>query len=172
MKEFNFPNGDEQILVCRSLVLVAKNTSSGMNKLTLWMLTAFAAGLTYLIGQDSTRFSSLKAAGLIYLAAAFVGFMQRWLAMLVANCAKVFKESEKLHDGSSSINVARFLIIYIDSLPGLQRTAAAWAATKLMKGDLVSTGRGLYRMVLWQSYFVTICGALVLWAAYVALKAI
>lgn len=172
MREFESTYIAEKMLVCRSLVLVAKNTSSAIDKFTLWMLTAFAAGLTYLIGQDSARFSSLKGAGLIFLAAVLTGILQRWIALIVTNCGKVFKAAQKLVNPNTPIDLARFLIVYLDSLTGFQRAAIAWSAVQIIKGDWVSTGRALYKLTIFQAILATISFALLFQAAYVALKAI
>ena len=170
MKEFSVPYAMEQMLACRSLVLVAKNTSDGVDKFVLWMLTAFGAGFTYLLGQQRIQFEHLKVAGLLYIAAALVGVVQRGAAMVVANSAKVFEEAERLTDKNTSIDLARFLIIYIDSLSGLKVGAAAWAANRLINGDLVSTGKSLLRLAYWQSAAGLVCAGMLVWAAYVALS--
>jgi hypothetical protein len=170
MKEFSVPNATEQTLACRSLVLVAKNTSEAVDKFVLWMLTAFGAGFTYLLGQQRIQFEQLKIAGLMYVAAALVGVVQHGVATVVANTARVSEEAEKLTDKNVSVDLARFLIIYMDSLSGFSGAAAAWAANKIITGDLVSTGKMMLRIAYWQSVAGLLSAAILVCAACVALS--
>lgn len=152
--------------------MAAQNVSRGMDKFVLWMLTAFGAGLTYLLGKDLARIDDFKVAGYIYLAAAFVAIGQRYLAMLVETAATGFEQGEKTFKEGSEVDFARFLIIYINSLPSLQRVAIAWAAVQVMNGDLVYAGRALYRFALWQVLLGTASCGLLLWSAANALQRI
>ena len=170
MKEFNFPCAAEQTQTCRSLIVAARNASQGMDKFVLWMITAFGAGLTYLLGKDMTRIESFKIAGFIYLAAVFVTIGQRYLAMLVEIGANAFEQGEKAHKEKDNSDLARFLVIYINSLPKLQQPTIAWVAVQMMNGDLVCAGRGLYRLALWQASIGSLSCGLLLWSAKEALQ--
>lgn len=170
MKEFNFPFATEQTGASRSLVAVAQNTSQGMDKFVLWMLTASGAGLTYLLGKDMTRIESFRVAGYIYLAAVSIAIVQRYFAMIVENAAKGFEQGEKIFKEGESADFARFLIIYINSLPRIQQALIAWVAVQMMNGDLVCAGRVLYRLALWQLVLGSLSCGLLLWAAKEALQ--
>lgn len=172
MKEFNFPCVTEQVGTCRSLVMAARNASQGMDKFVLWMLTAFGAGLTYLLGSDMTRIGNFKTAGYIYLAAVLATLVQRYLAMLVESAYKGFKQGENIFKDGGAVDFARYLIIYINSLPKLQQPAIAWIADLMMNGDLVGWGRVLYRIALWQVLLGTLSCGLLLWAGIEALQRI
>jgi squalene cyclase len=170
MKEFNFPVATEQTGACRSLIMTAQNSSQGMDKFVLWMLTAFGAGLTYLLGKDMARIDNFKVAGFIYLAAVLAAIVQRYLAMLVETGAKGFEQGEKIFKDGDNADFARYLVIYINSLPKLQQTAIAWIAVQMMNGDLVCAGRALYRIALWQIMIGSLGCGLLLWAAIEALQ--
>lgn len=169
MKEFNFPFAAEQGGACRSLVMVAQNTSQAMDKFVLWMLTASGAGLTYLLGKDMARIENFRVAGYIYLTAVCFAIVQRYLAMIVENGAKGFEHGEKTFKEGENVDFARYLLIYINSLPKLQQAFIAWIAVQMMNGDLVCAGRALYRLARWQLMIGSISCGLLLWAAKEAL---
>jgi hypothetical protein len=170
MKEFNFPFATEQAGASRSLIMVAQNTSQGMDKFVLWVLTASGAGLTYLLGKDMARIENFRVAGYIYLAAVAVAIVQRYLAMIVENGVKGFEQGEKTFKEGETADFARYLIIYINSLPKLQQAFIAWVAVQMMNGDLVCAGRALYRLALWQLILGSLSCGLLLWAAKEALQ--
>lgn len=170
MKEFNFPFAAEQTGACRSLIMVAQNTSQGMDKFVLWMLTASGAGLTYLLGKDMAQIENFRAAGYIYLAAVAIAIIQRYLAMIVECGVKGFEQGEKTFKEGESVDFARYLMIYLNSIPKMQQVFIAWVAMQMMHGDLAVAGRALYRLALWQLYLGSLSCALLLWAAKVALQ--
>jgi hypothetical protein len=172
MKQPDIPCAAEQAMTTNSLVMVAANVSEGMDKFVLWMITGFGAGLTYLLGKDLDRIANFKVAGYVYLAAIFFAISQRYLTMLVTASAKGFKEGEKLQKKYPDADFARFLIIYINSLPVLQQPFIAWIASQIVRGDLVSTGRALYRLALFQMLIGSLSCLLLLWTAKEALQRI
>ncbi len=116
------------------------------------------------------RVESFKIAGFIYLAAVLVATVQRYLAMLVEVGAKGFEQGEKIFKEGDNVDFARFLLIYINSLPKLQQAAIAWVAVQMMNGDLVCAGRALYRLALWQIMIGSLSCSLLLWSAIEALQ--
>jgi hypothetical protein len=172
MSDFQIPHLNEQILVSRALVLAAKNASEGMDKFIHWMLAGFAAGLTYLLGQSHIPFISLKPIASLFLIAALIGILQRYLAMIVSIGATTFQEGEKLHDNRTPIDIARFFIIYIQSLPVTNRWAAAWAARQFMTGNLTATGKGIMNFAIIQCTLGLACTALLLVGFYQVISSI
>lgn len=170
MKDLNIPYVSEQVVTCRSLVLAAEHSSQAMDKFVLWMLTAFGAGLTYLLGKDLSRVDNFKIAGFIYLSAVFVTILQRYLAMIIETGAKAFKAGEEIWKGNENADFARYLVIYINSVPLFQRTFIAWIGVQMMNGDIVSTGRVFYRMAMAQVYLGSLSCGLLLWSAKEALQ--
>jgi hypothetical protein len=125
-----------------------------------------------LLGQPHVPFASLKAVGMLYVAAALIGIFQHYFAMIVANGANTFAEAEKLHDSKTPIDLARFFIIYIDSMSGFQRWGASWAASKFMAGNMVATGKGLMTLAFFQLFLGAVSTGLLFLAAYTALTVI
>jgi hypothetical protein len=170
MSEFKIPYFNEQILVCRALIVAAKNVSSAMDKFVQWLLAGFAAGLTYILANQRVSFASLRPAILAYLCAVAFGVIQRYLAMVVSIGTQVFQEAEKLHDEKRPVDIARFFILYIDSLPAFNRWAAALSAKRFMKGDVIASGKGLLMFSIWQSILGLATIAMLAVAFYRALK--
>jgi hypothetical protein len=170
MKEFKIPNFNEQILVCRSLIVAAKNASSAMEKFIQWTIAGVAAGLTYLLANQRMSFAELKPAVWAYICAVILGVVQRYLAMIVSIGTQVFQEAEKLHDEKTPVDLARFLILYIEAQPRFSRWAAAGAARHFMKGDVIGTGRRLLILAIWQSVLGLATIAFLTVAFYLALR--
>lgn len=171
MSDFNIPHLTEQLLACRSLVITAKSTSESVDKFVQWMLTGFAAGLTYLLGQHSPL-DKIKLPILMFLAAFGVAIIQKYLAMIVTTGTKAFLEAEKNKNENTNFDIARFFIIYIDSLPVSVGWAAAWSASRFMQGNLTASGRGLLRLAIWQSWLAFICIGLLLYCLYLTAKSV
>jgi hypothetical protein len=170
MKEFKIPNFNEQILVCRSLIVAAKNASSAMDKFVQWIIAGFAAGLTYLLAQQKVSFADLKPAVLAFICAVVLGGIQRYLAMIVSIGTQVFQEAEKLNDEKRPVDLARFLILYINAQPRFSRWAAAGAARRFMNGDMIGTGRRLLLISIWQCLLGLTTVVLLIIAFYLALR--
>lgn len=160
----------EQAVACKVLVAVAKNTSKRVDRFVLWILAAAGAALTYLFGQQKIPLHNLRMLLVIYLAAAVLAAVQRLLALIVTNAAKVFDEVSKYAEGKPNFDLARFLIIYIDSLPGVAGAAAAWSTTKILSGDLLSAGRLLRRLMAVQCLIAFAIFGLFLLATYAVFR--
>lgn len=170
MKEFKIPNFNEQVLVCRSLIVAAKNASSAMEKFVQWVIAGVGAGLTYLLAHQKGAFSDLKPAIWAYICAVILGVIQRYLAMIVSVGTQVFQEAEKLHDEKKPVDLARFLILYIDAQPRFSRWAAAGAATRFMNGNVIGTGRRLLLFAIWQCVLGLVICMFLTGAFYMAIR--
>jgi len=170
MKEFRITNFNEQVLVCRSLIVAAKNVSSAMERFIQWVFAGVWVGLAYFLAHQKVSFGELKPAFWTFAAAGVLGVVQRYLAMIVAIGSQVFQEAEKLHDEKRPIDLARFLIVYIEAQPRFSRWAAAGAAKRFMEGNMVGTGRTLLKVSIWQSFLGLGSIALLVLASYLALR--
>ena len=132
-EKFKIQNFNEQILACRSLIVAAKNVSSAMEKFVQWVFTGVLAGLAYFLAHQKVSFGELQPALFTFIWAGTIGVIQRYLAMMVAIGSQVFQEAEKLDVEKRPIDLARFLIVYIDAQPRFSRWAAAGAARRLMR---------------------------------------
>lgn len=163
---FNVPHFPEQLLACRSLILSAKNASDSMEKFVQWMLAGFGAGLTFLVAnlsrvQTHLDFQHVKTAGVLFLWAAALGVVQRYLAMMIKTGADAFLEAEKAP--AQSVDLARYFIIYIGNLSPSLRCAGAWAASNFLRGEITATGRWLSVAAYFQCWLGAVSAALLLW---------
>jgi len=169
MSEFQIPHITEQMLASRALVSGARNASEGMDKFVHWVLAGFAAGITYLLGQSQIPFATLRPVASLFLVAALIGVLQRYLAMIVGIGATSFQEGEKLHDNKTPVDVARFFIIYIQALPTLNRWAGAWAAKRFIEGNLTAAAKGIFNMAVIQCFLGFVCTLILLVGFYHAI---
>ena len=170
MKQFPIAYPNEQVLACRSLIVAAKNVSSAMEKFIQWFFAGVLAGLAYFLAHQKVPFSELKPAFWALVAGGSLAVIQRYLAMIVAIGSQVFQGAEKLHDERRPIDLARYLIVYIEAQPRFSRWAAARAARRLMDGNIVGTGRTLLNVSIWQT-LVGLCAiALFTLASFLALR--
>lgn len=172
MKQFNITNFNEQVLACRSIIVAARNVSSAMEKFIQWIFAGVAAGLTYFLAHQRVSFGDLKPALWAFIGGVVLGVIQRYLAMLVSIGSQVFQEAEKLHDEKRPIDLARFLIVYIEAQPRFSRWAAAGAARRLMDGNIVGTGRKLLIISIWQTFVGFVAIAFLTLAFYLALRVV
>ena len=172
MSDFNIPYPAEQFLACRALVVGAKNASDGMERFIHWMLAGFAGALIYLLGQSHIPVESLRPVATLFIVAAFIGVIQRYLAMIVTVGTSTFQEAEKLNDKDTQIDAARFFIVYIEALPAISRWAAAWSARRVLSGNLTSAGRGLANFAIAQCILGFCCTVLLLVGFYQVLDAV
>ena len=156
---FEIPNFAEQRLVTNSLVLVAKHTSASMDKLLVWVLTAFGAGLTYLIGQARSPLSNPQALWPFLASAAVAAVVSRYFATLVSVSTTLFQKAGKVEAGAQ-VDIARFLQLYIASIPAIYSWAAAYGARQFMMGNLTATGKLQLRLMMLQSMFGLLTGGL------------
>jgi hypothetical protein len=164
------PNFNEQRLVSRALVVGAKNASRSMEKFVHWILAGFAAGLIYLFGQKTAiQVVGIKTIGHLFMIAAILGIVQRYISMLIGTASRVSQEVEKLVDPNVETNLEHFLLIYINSLPQIARWPAAVAAESLLDGDLIRFSRWLFMLTMVQCLLGAGCAALVLRAAYLVM---
>jgi hypothetical protein len=170
MKEFKIVNFNEQVLACRSLIVAARNVSIAMEKFIQWVFAGVLAGLAYFLAHQKVPFGELKPALWAFVAGGALGVIQRYLAMIVAIGSQVFQEAEKLHDEKRPIDLARFLIVYIQAQPRFSRWAAAGAARRLMAGNIVGTGRTLLKISIWQTFLGLGAIALLVLASLLALS--
>jgi len=68
--------------------------------------------------------------------------------------------------------VARFFIIYIESLPAITRWAGAWSARRFMNGNLTAVGKWLLNFALIQCLLGLICTILLFIAFYQVIETI
>jgi hypothetical protein len=132
----------------------------------VWSRTDFLLGNLDKI-QTHVPFESIQKAGLLFLWAAFIGIIQRYLAMLIDTGTTTFQKAAKLP--AQDLNPARFFSIYISSLPPSVRFAGAWAAKNMQKGDLTATGKWLFSACYVQCFLGGILALLLLWALAVIL---
>jgi hypothetical protein len=158
----------EQALVARTLTIGAKHASESVERYTHWMLAGFGAGFVYLVGQTAFKIPDLRSIALLFAAALLVSLVQRYIAMIVETGVGTAQEIEKLHEAGIQFDIARFLILYIDSTPVISRFAAAWPAEKMLKGDMTAAARGLFYCVMVQSSLAFISSLLLVRAFYLA----
>lgn len=160
---------NEKVLLLRSLIVAAKNTSESMNTFVHWMLGGFGAGLTFLLGNlDGLKGhvvdGSIERAGGIFLWAALLGIAQTYIAMVVRAAVGVFQEVEKLVQPDSNLSLYRFFSVYIQGVPVYLRLVAAWAAKNFVEGNITRTGRYIYNAVVIQCLLGVVVTVRLVWA--------
>lgn len=156
LKIINIPYFSEQRLVGRSLLMSARSASESMEKFVHWMLAGFGGGLIYLLGQTASgksqvlELATLKAVGELFIYALVLGGLQRILAMFVQTMVTAFQEGEKLPD-NSPIDLARFYILYIQTMPASNRWLIAWTARRFIRGHITDSARGVLMVTMAQS---------------------
>jgi len=179
MAKGDIPHLQEKVLAGRLLTAGASKTSAALDSFASWLLGGFAAAFALILSSDSTigRYifeEDLKFAGSIFLWAAGITIIEKYLSAIIRGAAEVAAQAEdavlKLAADGVELN---FAIVFQEVQSAVVRPArwiVARSQAKLIGGDFAVSGRNLFRCAQAQGLLVLVSAALLLAALSILLR--
>jgi len=154
-----------KITVGSILTTVAGRVTSSMDAFAGWMLAGLGAGLAFILGNISSvaafiSISCVQRAVLLFIAAAIMGILSRYIAVLVTSSSEAGAKGEERGEKLGPLlDTAIFAEEFERAAPWGGRWLVRRSITKVLQGDFAYGGRFLMAMATVHStlVFIELC---------------
>jgi hypothetical protein len=167
----------EKLLVSDVFAHSAANLSPAIDSFASWILGGFGAGLALLLAnldkvQHFIDVSTIRRAGLLFLAAIVVGIVEKLLALVVTTASRNFAAGRTIGAKFEGIDIQAY---FREAEKGFfipARWLAARSFKKLLSGDLAAMPRAIIRLAQVQIWIALAEAALIVRAIYTIVHAL
>lgn len=171
----------ERVAANKLLLLLAKHTSSSLDKFSSWLLAGFGAAFSLiLINIESIanfiHLTNIRSGFFLYLLALFFGVIQKWLNAIISPSCAASVESEEigknLVETKENADIEFLLNEIKNSTYYPAKWLVSWQYNKVLGGDLSAPGRMLGKLSQIQSYLVLIQAFLAIYSIVIILNGV